>query len=149
MRHPIGTAIVLLAFTCVAAATPVTKEDYKASKKRIVAEYTAERQKCGPLYGHAADLCIAQAHGTRDVAKAELEAAYKPGPRTYYDAAIARAKAAYTLARIECREKRGPEMKACLKDADEARARAVAEAKATRDKERAEESAKRASGAAR
>ena len=99
-------------------------------KKRITSEYLAERQKCGTGYGHAYELCVAHAHGLRDVAKAELEAAYKPSPRNYYDAAIARAKSAYTIAKEECDDKRGTQRKACRKDAKDALERARAEAKA-------------------
>jgi hypothetical protein len=148
MRNLIGsvTALVALVYAAGAGAAPMPKDDYKAAKKRIAAEYQAERQKCGPLYGHAADLCIAHAHGTRDVANAELQAAYKPGPRTDYDAAIARAKAAYVNAKVECDEQRGPAKKACQADAKKALEAARAEAKA---RSRAEDAAKAPSGGAR
>ena len=131
MRNTPGIAMAVIAFACASAVgASMSKEDYKAGKKRIAEEYQAERQKCGAGYGHALNLCIAHAHGARDVAKAELEAAYKPGPRAYYDAAITRAKSAYTVAKEECNDKRGAEKKACLKDAKDALARATAEAKA-------------------
>jgi hypothetical protein len=143
MRKIPGIVVAAFAFACSGAvAEQMTNGDYKAAKKKIIAEYTVERQKCGSRYGNAAALCIAHAHGERDVAKAELEAQYKPSARTNYDAAIARSKAAYTIARDECNEQRGPAMKACIKDAVDARKAAVADAQARRTAQRAEEAAK-------
>lgn len=143
MRMTRGIAIAVLALACgPASGQSMSKKEYQAAKKRIEAEYTAERQKCGPRYGNALDECVARAHGTRDVAKAELEAQYKPSPRTNYNAAIARANAAYKVAKEECDEKSGPARKACMKDAKAASERATAEAKAARKASQAEEAAK-------
>lgn len=133
MRNILAIATAVAAFACAgAAAAPLTKDEYKAGKARIAAEYEAERQKCGVRHGNDADLCIARAHGTRNVAKAELEAAYKPGPRPNYDAAIARAQAAYGIAKEECDDKKGEARKSCMKDAKSAQERAKAEAAAAR-----------------
>ena len=144
MRHTLGIAIAALAFAWgPAMGASLSKEDYQAAKKRIAAEYELERQKCGARFGNALDECVARAHGIRDVAKAELEAAYKPSSRTNYDAAIARAKSAHAVAKEQCDEKRRPEKKACIKDAKASLARATAEAKAARTAARAEEDAKR------
>ena len=147
MRNILATAMATFAFAFAcgsATAAPMTKGEYKAAKKKIVAEYTVERQKCGSRYGNAAALCIAHADGERDVAKAELEAQYKPSARTNYDAAIARSKSAYTIARDECNEQSGaPARKACIKEAVDARKAAEADAQAKRTAQRAEEAAKR------
>ena len=130
MRNTLGIVMAVLAFACAPAmGASMSKQDYKAAKKRIAEEYLAERQKCGVRYGNALDLCVAHAHAARDVAKAELEAAYKPKPRAYYNAAIARAKSGYTVAKEECDYKRGAEKKTCRKDAKVAFDRARAEAK--------------------
>ena len=135
MRNTPGIAMAMLAFACgPAVGASMSKQDYEAAKERIAAEYQAERQKCGPRYGNALDLCVAHAHGVRDVAKAELEAAYKPGPRTNYDAAIARAQSTYAVAKEECDQKRDLEKKACRKDAKVALEREKAEAKAIMEK---------------
>lgn len=141
MRNTIGITLAMLALTCADAAE-LTKQDYNAARKRIAAEYQAEREKCGSRYGNAADMCIARAHGARDVAKAELQAEYKPSPRTNYDAAIARSKAAYANAKEECDEQRGVAKKACMKDAKSALESSRAEARAAMAQSRAEEAAK-------
>ena len=143
MRNTLGIALAVLAFAGgPALGAGMSKQDYQAAKKRIAAEYQAERQKCGARHGNAFDLCFAHALGARDVAKAELEAAYKPSPRTNYDAAIARAKAAYAVAKEKCDDERGAEKKACIKDAKDSLERARAEAKSAMAAARAEEAAK-------
>jgi hypothetical protein len=132
MRTTPGIAMAVIAFTFACApamGADMSWKDYREAKKRITAEYSAERQKCGAGYGHAYELCLARAHGGRDVAKAELEAEYKPSPRHYYDAAIARAKSGYTIAKKECEDKSGQERKACTNEAKIAYDRATAEAK--------------------
>lgn len=123
-------ALAMLAFACGSAvAAGMTKDEYKSAKGPIAAAYQAERQKCGARHGNAAELCIARAHGARDVAKAELEAAYKPGTNTNYAAAIARSRAAYAIAKEECDNQKGPARKACLKGAKAALDDSRAEAK--------------------
>jgi len=126
----IAMAVIAFAFACLPAmGAGMSWKDYRDAKKRITAEYLADRQKCGAGYGHAYELCVARAHGERDIAKAELEAEYKPSPRHYYDAAIARAKSGYAIAKKECEDKRGQEGKACINEAKIAYDRATAEAK--------------------
>jgi hypothetical protein len=144
MRNTMGIALAVIAFACgPALGAGMSKQEYRDGKKRITAEYLAERQKCGAGYGRAYELCVAHAHGLRDVAKAELEAAYKPTPRNYYDAAIARAKSAYAIAKQECDGKRRDEEKACKAQAKVAYDRARADAKRALTAARAEEAAKR------
>ena len=130
-------AIAVAALGCVAlaaVAAGIPRAEYKASRARIVAEYEADRQKCGAHLGHATELCVIRARGARKVAEAELEAAYKPGPRTHYDAAIARAEAGYAVAQKECQDQKGDARKACAKDAKAARVAARAAAAAARKK---------------
>jgi hypothetical protein len=124
-------AVAAAVLACGAAlGAAMTKDEYKAASERIATEYQVERQKCGDRHGNVADLCIARAHGARKVAKAELEATYKPSPRTNYEAAIARADAAYVIAKEECDDRKDAERKGCMKDAEAARERAKEEAKA-------------------
>jgi hypothetical protein len=131
MPSSTAVAMALIAFACgPALGAGMSKQEYQAAKKRIAVEYQAERQKCGPRHGNALDLCMARVHGERDVAKAELEAAYRPSPRTDYDAAIARSKAAYAVDKEKCDEQRGAVRKACIDEAKAASERSKAAAKA-------------------
>lgn len=137
-----AVAVALVAFACgPAVGAGMSKQEYRAAKKRIAVEYQAERQKCGPRHGNALDLCMARVHGARDVAKAELEAAYKPSPRTDYDAAIARSKAAYAVDKEKCDEQRGAVRKACMNDAKAASERARTAARSALAAARAAEAA--------
>ncbi len=122
-------AAVLCAFACASAAA-MTKDEYKSKKAAIATEYQEERQKCGVRYGNSLDLCVARAHGVRDVAKAELEAAWKPSPAANYKAAVARARSDHAIAKEECDEQKGAMRKKCVTDAKSAMERALAEAKA-------------------
>jgi hypothetical protein len=133
------TAIVAMS---AAATAAMTRDEYKAGKARIAAEYEAERQKCGERIGNATDVCVALARGMRKASTAELEAAYKPGPRGNYEAANARADAEYGIATKRCGYKEGEERKECLKDAKAAQQLAKNEAKAAREAARREAAAK-------
>lgn len=129
MRIALGIATLAVA-GAAAAAPAMTPEEYRAGNSRIESEYQADRQKCGALHGHAAELCVTHARNTRRVAKAELHAEYKPGTRAYYDAALARAQADYAIAKVKCEEQpRGDARNACLAQARIARDRARAEAR--------------------
>ena len=135
MRNMPGVAFAMAVLACgsaAAAPAPMSKDDYVAAKKRIETEYQAERQKCGDRHGNPAALCIARAHGGRNVDKAELEATYKPSPKANYDAALARAQATYEVAKLECNDRKDDARKGCVKDAEAARTRAKEEAKAIR-----------------
>jgi hypothetical protein len=133
MRSISAIAVAIAALACgSAAAVPMAKDEYTASKARIDANYQTERQKCGDRHGNAAALCIARAHGERNVGKAELEATFKPSRDTNYQAAIARANAAYEIAKLECNDRKDAERKGCVKDAEAARASAKKEASALR-----------------
>jgi hypothetical protein len=130
VRNTAGVAMAVAAFACASAVgAGMSKQDYQAAKKQIAAEYQAQREKCGVRHGNDLDSCVARAHGTRDVAKAELEAEYRPSPRANYDAAIARARAAYIVAKEECDDRPRAQRKGCMKDAKDSLERARTEAK--------------------
>ena len=123
-------AAAVFALAVTGAAAGMTKEEYKAKKAAIATEYQEERQKCGVRYGNSLDLCVARAHGVRNVANAELEAEYKPGNAANYKAAVARVRADYAIAKEDCDEQKGAMRKKCLANAKATMERALAEAKA-------------------
>jgi hypothetical protein len=131
MRRTLGIAIALAVFASGgASATEMTRSEYKARGAHILANYEADRQKCGAGIGDGVDLCVAKARGARKVANAELEAAYKPSLANNYDAAIARAQAAYSITNEECNDKDAMTRKVCERVAKAALERAEAEAMA-------------------
>ena len=61
--------------------TAMSKDAYKAAKDKIEAQHKADKKACDGMKDNAKDICNAEAKGKEKVAKAELEAQYKPSPR--------------------------------------------------------------------
>ena len=118
------------AFSAGAMAQSLSKDDYKAGKDRITAEYKTAKAGCATLAANAKDICVAEAKGQEKVAKAELEASYKPSEKARHAVSMAKAEADYAVARERCDDKAGNDKKACVKEAKAAEARAKADAKA-------------------
>ena len=125
----IATAIAL-AFSVGAMATSMSKDAYKAGKASIATEYKSDRAGCDSFSANAKDICIAEAKGIEKVAKAELEAGYKPSRENRYKVSIARAEADYSVATEKCDDKAGNVKDVCIKEAKAAQIAAKADAKA-------------------
>lgn len=123
-------AAVALAFSTGAMATGMSKDDYNTSKAGIAAQYKSARAGCDSLSGNAKDVCVADVKGKDDVAKAELEAGYKPGNKARYNVSVARAEAAFSVAKEKCDDKSGNVKDVCLKEARSAEVAARADATA-------------------
>jgi len=124
-------AALALAFNAGAlAAQSMSKEQYKAGKDKIAAEYKSAKAACDSLKANAKDVCVAEAQGRQKVAKAELEADFMPSDKTRYDVSIAKAEAGYSVAKEKCDDKTGADKNACVKEAKADEARAKADAKA-------------------
>lgn len=115
-----------------AAGAPISKEQFDAQKTRIGQTYDSEKAACKSMSGDTKDLCEVSAKGNRDVALAENEAAYKNTAKARYDARLARADAAYDLAKEKCDSFSGNAKDVCLKEAKAAETRAKADAKVDR-----------------
>jgi hypothetical protein len=123
-------AAIALAFSAGAMATSMSKDDYKAGKTSIATDYKSAKAGCDSLSANAKDVCMAEAKGKENVAKAELEAGYKPSAKTHYDVSIAKAKADYAVAKEKCDDKAGNDKDVCVKEAKSAQTAAKADAKA-------------------
>lgn len=118
-----------LAFSAGALAQSMSKTDYKASKDTISAEYKTGKAGCASLTANAKDICMAEAKGKEKVARAELEASYKPTQTSQYNALVAKSAAEYAVAREKCDDLAGDFKKVCIKDAKVAQTTANADAK--------------------
>ncbi|MGZ5115748.1 MAG: BON domain-containing protein [Burkholderiales bacterium] len=140
--HRKGTIVNKLYITAVAAALALalasagapaaqgmSKDEYKAGKDKIAAEYKSAKAGCDSLSANAKDVCIAEAKGKQKVAKAELEASNKPSDKTRHAVNIAKAEADYAVAKEKCDDKAGNDKKVCVKEAKAAEARAKADAR--------------------
>jgi|GEM_PF-872738 len=74
-------AALTLAFSASSMAQSMSKSDHKAAEEKIEAEYKSAKTGCNSFAGNAKDICMAEAKGKESVAKAELEALYKPSPK--------------------------------------------------------------------
>jgi hypothetical protein len=119
-----------LAFSGSAIAQNMSKEQYKSGKDRIAADYKTDKAACGAFAGNAKDICKAEAGGREKVAKAELEAGYKPSVDASYKLRLARAEAAYSVAKEKCDDKSGNVKDVCVKEAKANQVAAKADAKA-------------------
>lgn len=126
----IAAAIALALSAGATAAQGMSKDEYKAGKDKIAAEYKSAKAACDSLSANAKDVCMAEAKGKQKIAKSELEASNKPSDKTRYDVGIATAEADYTVAKEKCGDKAGNDKKVCVKEAKAAETRAKADAKA-------------------
>jgi len=134
MNKTMIAATIALAFGLpIASAQAMSDGDYRGQKERISAEYRAAQQKCNNLSGNAREVCEAQAKGTENVAKAELDARrdnYTTEAR--HDVRIAKAEATHAVATEKCDDLAGNAKDVCVKDARAALTRAKADANADR-----------------
>ena len=121
------TAFVSCAFAGNAMA--MTKAEYDTHKNQITADYKASHEKCNAMKDNAKDICVSEAKGTEKVAKAELEAQYKPSAKHTRDVAMAKGDAAYDTAKQKCDDQAGNAKDVCVKEAKAAHVKAVADAK--------------------
>jgi hypothetical protein len=110
----------------------MSRDQYKADKDRVEAQYKADKEHCSSLNGNAKDVCQAEAKGKEKVAKADLEAQYKPTAKNRYDAKVARADADYDVAKEKCDDMSGNQKDVCVKQAKAAHTKAKADAKVAR-----------------
>lgn len=129
IKHALTALGVALTFTLASQAGAMTRDEHKAAENRIEAEYKADKQRCDGLAGNAKDVCQSEAKGKEKVAKAELDAQYKPSAKARAKVAEAKADAAYDTAKQKCDELSGNTKDVCMKDAKAAHVAAMADAK--------------------
>jgi len=127
----IKTIALILGCTlsAVSMAQNMSKEDYKAAKDTIETDFKSAKTRCDPMSANAKDICVAEAKGAQKVAKAELEANFKPTDRNRRGALVAKADAEYEAAKERCDDMTGDAKGLCVKDAQAARSAAKNEAK--------------------
>lgn len=122
--------ITSLAFSVGAMAEGMSKSDYKAAKKNIVAEHKSDKAACASFSANVKDVCLAEAKGKEKIAKAQLEANYEPSKKAQYNLSAAKAEADYSVDKEKCDDKAGNEKDVCMKEAKAAQIAAKADAKA-------------------
>ena len=123
------SAAFCLAISTSAMGGTISKVEYKAAKEDISAKYKADNAACKAMTGNAKDICIEEAKGREKVAKAEFEANYSPSSKHRYDVRMAKANAAYAVAKDKCDDFSGNAKEVCRKEAKSAYVTAKADAK--------------------
>lgn len=116
----ISTLVVSLFALTSAASFAMTKPEYNAAKDTVSATYKSAKDACKVLAGNAKDICMAEAKGVEKVDKADLEARYNPKEKNQNALRMAKADAAYDVAKEKCDDKAGNDKDVCIKEAKSA-----------------------------
>lgn len=122
-------ALALFATTGALAAGTMSKTDMASARDRISADFKAEKSMCAKFSGNEKDVCMEQAKGKEKVARAEL---IHKDTGTENDAnkhAVAKADAAYNVAKEMCDDKAGNSKDVCVTEAKSVHTKALADAK--------------------
>jgi len=115
-----------------ATAAPMSKDNYTAAKTSADTQYKIDKDACSSLSGNGKDICVVDADGKHNVAKADAEAAYENTPKTRESARVARADAQYNIAIERCDGLTGNPKDVCVKEAKSGLVKAKADAKVDR-----------------
>lgn len=127
--NAIAMAIMLTSSSGVMAQL-LSKDQHKAAKDGIAAEFKSAKADCDSYAGNAKDICRARASGKEKVATAELEARNSPSVNANHKVLISRAEADYAVARQKCDDRAGNVKDVCVKQAKAAEVAAMADATA-------------------
>jgi membrane-associated HD superfamily phosphohydrolase len=114
------------------ATASMTKDGYAQAKKDADAQYKIDKNACSALSGNAKDICVAEAKGKDDIAKAEAAAAYENSPKTREATRVAYAQANYNISLEKCDDLAGNRKDVCVKEAKAELVRSKADAKVDR-----------------
>ncbi len=113
-------------------STSMSKDGYVTAKKNADAQYKVDANACASLSGNAKDICIAEAKGRDNVAKADAAAAYQNTPKAREAARVAHAQAIYAVALEKCDDLAGNRKDVCVKEAKAELVKGKANAKVDR-----------------
>ena len=116
----------------VAYSATLSKADYKATKTRIGADYKADKSACSALAGNTKDICVQEAKAKEKVARADLEYGYTGKASDWNKVLVAKAEAAYSVAKEKCDDRAGNVKDVCVKEAKAIEIAALADAKVSK-----------------
>lgn len=122
-------AVVALLAMPLAQAANLSKDEYKAGKTRISADYKAAKAACAPQSGNARDICREEAKATEKVALAENEYSYTGKVTDERKVRTVMADTTYAVAKERCDDMSGNPKDVCVKEAKAVHVKALADAK--------------------
>jgi hypothetical protein len=105
------------------------KPAYDTDKARIHAEYRVDKKACTSLAGNTKDVCIEEAKAKEKIALAELEAHFTGKAADHNSLQIAKAEAAYAIAKEKCDGQAGNAKDVCIEKAKAIKTKALADVK--------------------
>ena len=123
--------IAALMLASVAQAN-ISKDEYKAGKARISADYKTDKAACASMSGNAKDVCKEEAKGKEKVATAELKYNYSGKPADQTKVLETKAETAYAVAKEKCDDKTGNDKSVCVKEAKATEVKALADARSAK-----------------
>lgn len=129
MKFQMFPTLAILAMALAVPAQALTKSEYKASEDTMSAERKAAVKSCAAMSGNAKSVCKIEAKGKYDIAKAELDAQYKPSAKATMKVRDRKADVTYDIAKAKCKDLSGNPKDVCMKDAKAAKVAAKADAK--------------------
>ena len=133
MKTNLAIAAIMGALALPGVSHALSQAERDAEAKRLDTTYDDAKRRCDGLSGNAKDICMAEAKGARNVAKADLEARHTGTAKAQYDARVARADADHEVAKEKCDEYSGNSKDVCLMDAKAIHTRAMADARVERE----------------
>lgn len=133
MNKKIVSTIVISLFAATSiSAFAMTKAEYSSAKNQVSADYISAKAACKSMSANAKDICMAEAKGNEKVGKADLEARYSGKAKDQNNLMVAKAEAAYAVAKEKCDDKAGNDKDVCVKEAKAAETKAKSDAKLTK-----------------
>jgi hypothetical protein len=115
-----------------ATASPMSKDGYTQAKADADAQYKIDKSACESLGGNAKDICVAQAKGKDNIAKADAQASYENTPKARETARVVHAEAGYAIGIEKCDDLAGNRKDVCVKEAKAQLVKGKADAKVDR-----------------
>jgi hypothetical protein len=125
------STLMLATLLCLpsAFAASMTQAEFSAGQTRIGAELKADKVACDRLAGNTKDICVEEAKAKDKIGLAELTANYSGTAADQNKLLVARAEAAYAVAKEKCDDQAGNAKDVCVKEAKAVETKALADAK--------------------
>ena len=125
------SALVVAALLAMplAQAANLSKDEYKAGKTRISADYKAAKAACASMTGNAKDICHEEAKAREKVALAENEYRYSGKATDERKVRTVMADTSYAVAKERCDDQTGNAKDVCVKQAKAVHIKALADVK--------------------
>jgi hypothetical protein len=121
-----ATAVLLMP---LAHAAEMAKAEYSNRKTVISAAYKTDKAACSSLSGNTKDICVEEAKAKEKVARAELEYSNSGQAKDQTRVGVAKADAAFSVAKEKCDDLAGNPKSVCREEAKTVHTKALADNK--------------------